>query len=71
MQWAQIEINGTAQQCEIASDDERVHFTLELAAGPAELFAAFYDTKERCMAPYYAYVRYAGDATDSGDGALL
>ncbi|MGB0604506.1 MAG: arylsulfatase, partial [Candidatus Latescibacterota bacterium] len=62
VQWAQVEIDGTARQCEIASDDERAHFTLELAAGPAQLFAAFYDTKERCMAPYYAYVRYVGDA---------
>ena len=71
VQWAQIEIDGTAQQCEVASDDEQAHFTLELAAGPAQLFAAFYDTKERCMAPYYAYVRYAGDAIDRGDVSLL
>ena len=29
VQWAQVEIDGTARQCEIASDDERAHFTAQ------------------------------------------
>ncbi len=62
VQWAHIEIAGITQQSEIASDDAQVHFSLELPEGPTQLFAALYDTKERCIAPYYAYVRYAGKA---------
>lgn len=62
VQWAQVEIAGTTLQSEVSADDESAQFSLQLTAGPAQLFAAFYDGKERCMAPYYAYVRYTGDA---------
>jgi hypothetical protein len=55
--WAQLSIGGKNYQHEIDANAQSVTFSVELKKGADQLFAAFYDDKERTLAPYYVYVR--------------
>jgi len=57
IRWAQITVGGVNYQMEVDPDSPTATFEVELTEGPDRLFAAFYDRKERTIAPYYIYIR--------------
>ncbi len=56
IEWARIDIGGKNYQAEVDGEDTGAVFDVELETGHDRLYAAFYDRKERALAPYYVYV---------------
>jgi arylsulfatase A-like enzyme len=57
IRWAQLTIQGRNYQAEVDGARAAATFEVDLTVGPDHLFAAFYDKKERTIAPYYIYIR--------------
>jgi hypothetical protein len=57
IRWAQLTIQGKNHQAEVDGTKAAATFEVDLTVGPDHLFAAFYDKKERTIAPYYIYIR--------------
>ncbi len=55
--WAQLTIQGKNYQMEVDGASPTATFEVELTEGEDHMFAAFYDRKERVIAPYYIYIR--------------
>ena len=56
IRWARIAIAGQNLYTEVEPTDVYAEFAVSLERGTDRLFAAFYDTAERTIAPYYLYV---------------
>jgi arylsulfatase A-like enzyme len=56
IRWARLAVGGRAYHVEVKATDEACTFEVDLLEGPDELSAAFFDRRERTMAPYYVYV---------------
>ena len=57
LRWAQITVGGKNYQAEVDGDQPSVTIEVDLEEGPDRMVAAFYDKKERTIAPYYIYIR--------------
>jgi arylsulfatase B len=57
IRWAQLTIQGRNYQAEVDGTKAGATIEVDLKEGPDHLFAAFYDRKERTIAPYYIYIR--------------
>jgi arylsulfatase A-like enzyme len=58
IRWAGLTIGGTTQHREVEAGATSVIFTVDLEAGVDRLYAAFYDGRERTIAPYYVTVMW-------------
>lgn len=56
LKWARLIIAGKTHHLEIVPDSEAVTFEVDLPEGEDQLYAAFFDKKERTIAPYYIYI---------------
>jgi len=56
LQWARVKLAGVERHAEIDPASDKVAFHVDLPAGETKLYAAFFEKKERTIAPYYIYI---------------
>lgn len=57
IRWAHVAVAGVDRHVEVDGDEGAARVEFDLPEGPARLYAAFHDEKERTIAPYYIHIR--------------